>query len=135
MPGVAGDQLREQVARAEVIARIQPQQPPAKRLALLEVAETPCADHQPVQAAQKRAGEAESGAAVAAAGGVLAGEALEDMLAGVGGHAGAGVDDGEAALGAVVPDLDTDAAALRGVTDGVVEGAAVAGEVGRPPRA
>ena len=55
MPGLAGDQPREQVARAEVIARIQPQQPPAKRLAPLEVADTPRADHQPVQAAQKRA--------------------------------------------------------------------------------
>jgi hypothetical protein len=53
-PGLAGDQLREQVARAEMVARVRPQQRRAQRLAPLEVAETPRADHQPVQIAQKR---------------------------------------------------------------------------------
>jgi hypothetical protein len=55
MPGLACDQLREQVARAEMVARVKPQQRPAQRLAVLGLAETPCADHQPMQAAQKRA--------------------------------------------------------------------------------
>jgi hypothetical protein len=54
MPGLARDQLREQVARAEMVARVKPQQRPAQRLAPLEVAETPRADHQPVQTTQKR---------------------------------------------------------------------------------
>jgi len=33
MPGLARDQLREQVARAEMVARVKPQQRPAQRLA------------------------------------------------------------------------------------------------------
>lgn len=55
MRSLAGDDLRQQLGRSEVIARVQPQQRPARDLRLVVIAETPRAEREPVQAAEKRA--------------------------------------------------------------------------------